>query len=62
MQTSMSTSENKEMAALRHQIRELIEQKRAGQMGARMRELEKHREMDNKQREMDNKQQEADSG
>ena len=39
-------SENTEMAALRQQIRELIEQKRAGKMEARMRELEKQREMD----------------
>jgi hypothetical protein len=36
MQTSMSTNENKEMAALRHQIRELTEQKRTGGMEARM--------------------------
>jgi hypothetical protein len=44
----MSTNENKnkEMEALRHQIRELIEQKRAGEMDARMRELEEQREMD----------------
>jgi hypothetical protein len=34
------------MAALRQQIRELTEQKRTGGMKARMRELEKQREMD----------------
>ena len=30
------TNENKAMTALRHQIRELIEQKRVGEMNARM--------------------------
>jgi hypothetical protein len=42
----MSTSENTEMVALCQQIRELAEQKRAGEMEARMRELEKQRERD----------------